>query len=184
MELDELIEVLSMIAALDAYGQRTATRSEAIAWQLVINHEGAKITPDVAQRAVAKFHGEGNGRPMAVGDLIRVSAEIEEADMLEARRERQRQLAERHALPDKPQPQNVRDRSEEVKELLAGLMSRYRNWDEVGHPGVRKSQASWNPTLAEKDKAAREARARKIAQERSAEVARRRAAGLDPLGSD
>lgn len=189
MNLTECVQVIAMIATYNPYQPKAADpeqarqelKSQAQAWLLAIQHSAPKLTIAAACEAVVRYHAETSGRPMAVADLIRIGSAIQAEERAEAHREAMRA---RHALPAemRREPQPTRDRSEDLRALIAGLMARYRNWDEVGDPGTRERQAAMHPELAEKHQQARHARAMAIARERSAERARRVAAGLDPIG--
>lgn len=183
MNVSEVAQVITMIAAYDPYQRKAEdperARQEMIAqaraWQMAIQHSAPDLTAESAAQAVVRYHAEVSGRPMAVADLIRIGQQIQTAVEARARRE---ELAARHRLPpgERPQPRNVRDRSEDVRALVAGLVEQHGNWDQVGDIRTRQSQAARHPELAAKYHDAKVAKTMAIARERTAARALERAA--------
>lgn len=138
MDDAEAAEIVAMVAAFDPYQRFRVTNVIIDAWAVALRDVDARA----AQRAVVRFYRETVDRPLAVGDVVRLSREIAAEDAawerhqeIEARRADDR-AAVQQAIEAAPR----RDRRADI----AALLDRHRNWSATGHLGTRRAQARWS----------------------------------------
>lgn len=153
MDAADVAEVLTLIAALDPYGQREASRATIAAWSLVLEDEDLDLR--TAMQAVKEFHHEEQGRPMAVADLVRIGREVaarergrevHEAWLRRRAEERAEGEKRRAAIEAAGGPAPTRDRTADIHALI----EQHRNWSVTGDLAVRRKQARWNPELKQR----------------------------------
>jgi hypothetical protein len=141
MDDAEAAEIVAMIAAFDPYQRFKVSNVIIDAWAVAL----ADVDAGAAQRAVVRFYREVVDRPLAVGDVVRLSREIAAEDAAWRRHEQieARRTADREAVQSAIEPAPRRDRRADI----AALIARHRNWSPTGHLGTRRAQARWNPDL-------------------------------------
>jgi hypothetical protein len=159
MDLTEAHDLNTIAASFD---NREPSVASDHAWASALNHLGVEFAD--ARQAVIQHYAVSTNWIMPA-DVGRIATTIKTERLRAERRElRERERLELEARQG-PRPP-TRDRTDDLRNLINGLMSRYRNWDPIGDLDMRRRQAhSPNPEArAAADEASR-AKARQIVAE-------------------